>query len=176
MSQLLATGTRVVYDTTDDMTLDQAKQAARDELGGEVGNLASRVAAAELLITPAAIVGTVTSSSAYGSLSTTVTQTATGLSSVQTKQTEIDGRMQTIEESVIIDGSTITIGKSDVPVQNIINETGFEIKEVGGTVLAYAREGKMGAQRLLLEDALIIGGAALKDMQDGHVLLLKYGG
>ena len=37
MSQLLATGTRVVYDTTDDMTLDQAKQAARDELGGEVG-------------------------------------------------------------------------------------------------------------------------------------------
>lgn len=176
MSQLLATGTRVVYDTTDDMTLDQAKQAARDELGGEVGDLASRVAAAELLITPEAIVGTVTSSSAYGSLSTAVTQTATGLSSVQTKQTEIDGRVQTIEESVIIDGSTITIGKSDVPVQNIINETGFEIKEVGGTVLAYAREGKMGAQRLLLEDALIIGGAALKDMQDGHVLLLKYGG
>ena len=65
MSQLLATGTRVVYDTTDDMTLDQAKQAARDELGGEVGNLASRVAAAELLITPAAIVSTVTSSTTY---------------------------------------------------------------------------------------------------------------
>ena len=61
-------------------------------------------------------------------------------------------------------------------MQNIINEPGFEIKEVGGAVLAYAREGKMGAQRLLLEDALIIGGAALKDMQDGHVLLLKYGG
>ena len=84
--------------------------------------------------------------------------------------------MQTIEESVVIDGSTITIGKSDVPVQNIINETGFSIKEVGGSELAYVREGKMGAQRLLLEDALIIGGAALKDMQDGHVLLLKYGG
>jgi hypothetical protein len=139
-------------------------------------SLSTRIAQAEQKITPEAIVGTVTSSSAYGSLSTTVTQTATGLSSVQTKQTEIDGRVQTIEESVIIDGSTITIGKSDVPVQNIINETGFEIKEVGGTVLAYAREGKMGAQRLLLEDALIIGGAALKDMQDGHVLLLKYGG
>lgn len=132
--------------------------------------------AASLILTPEQIKAEVFASTEYGSLSTTVTQTATGLSSVQTKQTEIDGRVQTIEESVIIDGSTITIGKSDVPVQNIINETGFEIKEVGGAVLAYAREGKMGAQRLLLEDALIIGGAALKDMQDGHVLLLKYGG
>jgi len=132
--------------------------------------------AASLILTPEQIKAEVFASTEYGTLSTTVTQTATGLSSVQTKQTEIDGRVQTIEESVVIDGSTITIGKSDVPVQNIINETGFSIKEVGGSELAYVREGKMGAQRLLLEDALIIGGAALKDMNDGHVLLLKYGG
>jgi len=132
--------------------------------------------AASLILTPEQIKAEVFASTEYGTLSTAVTQTATGLSSVQTKQTEIDGRVQTIEESVVIDGSTITIGKSDVPVQNIINETGFSIKEVGGSELAYVREGKMGAQRLLLEDALIIGDAALKDAGDGHVLLLKYGG
>jgi len=131
---------------------------------------------ASLILTPEQIKATVTQSDEYTALSNSVTLNSNELAIVQTETTELEGRVQTIEESVVIDGSTITIGKSDVPVQNIINETGFSIKEVGGSELAYVREGKMGAQRLLLEDELIIGGAALKDMQDGHVLLLKYGG
>jgi len=129
---------------------------------------------AELILTPEEIVQSVVASDEYGTLSTQVTQTANGLSVVQSNTTALDGRVQTIEESVVIDGSTITFGKSDVPVRNIINETGFSIKEVGGSELAYVREGKMGAQRLLLEEAMLIGGLALKDMSNGHVTGFKY--
>ena len=62
---ILARGSRTIYDTSDDMTLDQAKQAAREELGEEVAALTSRVSSAELKITPTAITSTVRESTEY---------------------------------------------------------------------------------------------------------------
>ena len=162
-------------------------QAVKDDLAGDISSTQSGLedlsekldaandAIAQMasqIITPEGIISTVEASAGYQSIKTQVEETATGLSVTNTKVTEVDGRLETIEGSVRIQGSEITLGRSDSPYQNTINEEGFVITEDGQEILAI-RGSKMESARVQISDAIIIGGIAIKTTSDGHVYFLR---
>ena len=107
-------------------------------------------------------------------LQTQVSQTASGLSVVRTQTSSLEGRIETIESGVHIEGSTIGIYSSDSPFQNIITESGWRITENDSPIITCA-ETKLTAPRVQVTDALLIGGLAWKPGNDKHLRLLKYG-
>ena len=127
---------------------------------------------ASQIITPEGIVETVEASAGYQSIKTQVEKNATGLSVTNTKVTDVDGRLEKIEGNVRIQGSEITLGRSDSPYQNTINEEGSVITEDGQEILAI-RGSKMESARVQISDAIIIGGIAIKTTSDGHVYFLR---
>ena len=162
-------------------------QAVKDDLAGDISSTQSGLedlsekldaandAIAQMasqIITPEGIISTVEASAGYQSIKTQVEETATGLSVTNIKVTEVDGRLETIEGSVRIQGSEITLGRSDSPYQNTINEEGFVITEDGQEILAI-RGSKMESARVQISDAIIIGGIAIKTTSDGHVYFLR---
>lgn len=141
-----------------------------DGAQGAVDNVAS------LILTPEQIKATVTQSDEYTTLSNSVTLNSNELAIVQTETTELEGRVETIEESVVIDGATITLTTSDSDYLNVIDSDGWSVKTKSDETLAYAKQGKLGAERIIADDAFIVGNLAMKDAGDGHVLFLRYGG
>ena len=127
---------------------------------------------ASQIITPEGIVATVEASAGYQSIKTQAETAATGVSVINTKVIEVDGRLEKIEGSVRIQGSEITLGRSDSPYQNTINEEGSVITEDGQEILAI-RGSKMESARVQISDAIIIGGIAIKTTSDGHVYFLR---
>nr|DAR23510.1 MAG TPA: tail protein [Caudoviricetes sp.] len=127
---------------------------------------------ASQIITPEGIVATVEASAGYQSIKTQAETAATGVSVINTKVIEVDGRIEKIEGSVRIQGSEITLGRSDSPYQNTINEEGSVITEDGQEILAI-RGSKMESARVQISDAIIIGGVAIKTTSDGHVYFLR---
>lgn len=115
-----------------------------------------------------------TNAAGLKNLQTTVTQTQEGLSVVRTEQTNLEGRVTTIESGVHIEGSEIGIYASNSPFQNIITNTGWTITENDTPVITCA-ETKLSAPRVQINDALMIGGLAIRPSTDKHVRVLKYG-
>lgn len=115
-----------------------------------------------------------TNAAGLKNLQTTVTQTQEGLSVVRTEQTNLEGRVTTIESGVHIEGAEIGIYASDSPFQNIITNTGWTITENDTPVITCA-ETKLSAPRVQINDALMIGDLAIRPGSDKHVRVLKYG-
>ncbi len=111
---------------------------------------------------------------ATATIQTQLIQTKDGLSVVQTTQSELDGRVKTLESGVHIEGAEIGIYTSDSPYRNTITNSGWEISEHGTPVITCA-ETKLTAPRVQITDALIIGITAWKPGTDKHLRLLKYG-
>ena len=110
-----------------------------------------------------------------GALETQLTLTQEGLSIVRTETIPgLEGRVETIESGVHIEGSEIGIYTSDSPFRNTITNNGWVISEDGAPIITCA-ETKLTAPRITVSDAFIIGGLAWKPGEDKHVRLLKYG-
>ena len=108
-------------------------------------------------------------------LETQLTLTQEGLSIVRTETIPgLEGRVETIESGVHIEGSEIGIYTSDSPFRNTITNNGWVISEDGAPIITCA-ETKLTAPRVMVSDAFIIGGLAWKPGTDKHVRLLKYG-
>ena len=108
-------------------------------------------------------------------LETQLTLTQEGLSIVRTETIPgLEGRVETIESGVHIEGSEIGIYTSDSPFRNTITNNGWVISEDGAPIITCA-ETKLTAPRIMVSDAFIIGGLAWKPGTDKHVRLLKYG-
>lgn len=108
-------------------------------------------------------------------LETQLTLTQEGLSVVRTETIPgLEGRVETIESGVHIEGSEIGIYTSDSPFRNTITNNGWVISEDGAPIITCA-ETKLTAPRVMVSDAFIIGGLAWKPGEDKHVRLLKYG-
>lgn len=110
-----------------------------------------------------------------GILETQLTLTREGLSVIQTETIPgLEGRVETIESGVHISGAEIGIYTGDSPFRNTITNSGWVISEDGAPIITCA-ETKLTAPRIVVSDALMIGGLAWKPGTDGHVRLLKYG-
>ena len=110
-----------------------------------------------------------------GILETQMTLTREGLSVIQTETIPgLEGRVETIESGVHISGAEIGIYTGDSPFRNTITNSGWVISEDGAPIITCA-ETKLTAPRIVVSDALMIGGLAWKPGTDGHVRLLKYG-
>ena len=170
---ITGTGWETVNDTSGLAGDISSTQSGLEDLSDKLDAANDAIAQmASQIITPEGIISTVEASAGYQSIKTQVEETATGLSVTNTRVTDVDGRLETIEGSVRIQGSEITLGRSDSPYQNTINEEGFVITEDGQEILAI-RGSKMESARVEISDAIIIGGVAIKTTSDGHVYFLR---
>lgn len=108
------------------------------------------------------------------SMQTVVTQSAAGLSIVQSELLpNITGRLELLESGVHIEGASIGIYRGDSPYRNVITNDGWTISENGAAVITCA-ETKLSAPRVQVTDALMIGGVAWRP-SEAHLRMLKYG-
>lgn len=158
---------KVNVDTVDEIASNvESAFAMAEELENSVTDVQAAVKAAQESAN--------TNATNIKNMQTTVTQTASGLSVVQTKQTDLEGRVETIESGVHIEGSEIGIYASDSPFKNTITNTGWEISENDAPIIICA-ETKLSSPRVQVTDALMIGGLAIRPGADKHVRVLKYG-
>lgn len=160
-------------------SLDETTQMAQDASDTASNTLAKADELEDSLATvdaaaKAAQASANTNAANLTALQTTVTQTINGLSIVQTKQTSLEGRVETIESGVHIEGSEIGIYSSDSPFQNRITNTGWSITENDAAIITCA-ETKLTAPRIQVTDALMLSGLAIRPGSDKHTRILKYG-
>ena len=156
-------------------------QAAADTAQENVDALAGGLEAVDaeledvrgLVLTPDEIQSTVFGATEYQALSSQVSQTAEGLAITQNTVTDIGGRVENLESGVRVGADGIDIYKSDSAYRMHIDNAGWAISADGQETIA-ARESKMFAPRVQVNDALIVGRTAWKAAGDGFSRWLKY--
>ena len=156
-------------------------QAAADTAQENVDALAGGLEAVDaeledvrgLVLTPDEIQSTVFGATEYQALSTQVSQTAIGLTITQNTVTDIGGRVENLESGVHVGADGIDIYKSNSAYRMHIDNAGWAISADGQETIA-ARESKMFAPRVQVNDALIVGRTAWKAAGDGFSRWLKY--
>ena len=127
----------------------------------------------EMVISPEELVSRVTNSTPFQTLQTELSQTASGLTFTQTAVSDIEGRVENLESGVHIGADGIDIYKSNSAYRMHIDNVGWAITGDGQETIA-ARESKMFAPRVQVNDALIMGRTAWKVGSDGFSRWLKY--
>ena len=126
-----------------------------------------------LVLTPDEIQSTVFGATEYQALSSQVSQTAEGLAITQNTVTDIGGRVENLESGVRVGADGIDIYKSDSTFRMHIDNAGWAITDIGQETIA-ARENKIFAPRVQVNDALIVGRMAWKAAGNGFSRWLKY--
>ena len=127
----------------------------------------------ELVVSPEELVSRVTNSTPFQTLQSEVSQTASGLTFTQSAVSDIEGRVESLESGVHIGADGIDIYKSNSAYRMHIDNVGWAITGDGQETIA-ARESKMFAPRVQVNDALIMGSTAWKVGSDGFSRWLKY--
>ena len=127
----------------------------------------------ELVVSPEELVSRVTNSTPFQTLQTELSQTASGLTFTQSAVSDIEGRVENLESGVHIGADGIDIYKSNSAYRMHIDNVGWAITGDGQETIA-ARESKMFAPRVQVNDALIMGRTAWKVGSDGFSRWLKY--
>lgn len=127
----------------------------------------------EMVVSPEEIVSRVTNSTPFQTLQSEVSQTASGLTFTQSAVSDIEGRVESLESGVHIGADGIDIYKSNSAYRMHIDNIGWAITGDGQETIA-ARESKMFAPRVQVNDALIMGRTAWKVGSDGFSRWLKY--
>ena len=149
-------------------------QESVDSLAGSVGAVDAEVDEVRgLILTPDEIKSTVFGSTEHQALSTQVSQTAIGLTITQNTVTDIGGRVENLESGVHVGAGGIDIYKSGSAYRMHIDNAGWAISADGQETIA-ARESKMFAPRVQVNDALIVGRTAWKASGDGFSRWLKH--
>ena len=127
----------------------------------------------EMVVSPEELVSRVTNSTPFQTLQTELSQTASGLTFTQSAVSDIEGRVESLESGVHIGADGIDIYKSNSAYRMHIDNIGWAITGDGQETIA-ARESKMFAPRVQVNDALIMGRTAWKVGSDGFSRWLKY--
>ena len=127
----------------------------------------------EMVVSPEELVSRVTNSTPFQTLQSEVSQTASGLTFTQSAVSDIEGRVENLESGVHIGADGIDIYKSNSAYRMHIDNVGWAITGDGQETIA-ARESKMFAPRVQVNDALIMGRTAWKVGSDGFSRWLKY--
>lgn len=127
----------------------------------------------EMVVSPEELVSRVTNSTPFQTLQSEVSQTASGLTFTQSAVSDIEGRVESLESGVHIGADGIDIYKSNSAYRMHIDNVGWAITGDGQETIA-ARESKMFAPRVQVNDALIMGRTAWKVGSDGFSRWLKY--
>ena len=127
----------------------------------------------EMVVSPEELVSRVTNSTPFQTLQTELSQTASGLTFTQSAVSDIEGRVENLESGVHIGADGIDIYKSNSAYRMHIDNVGWAITGDGQETIA-ARESKMFAPRVQVNDALIMGRTAWKVGSDGFSRWLKY--
>ena len=127
----------------------------------------------EIVVAPDELVARVTSSTAFQQMQTEVSQTASGLTFTQSAVSDIEGRVESLESGVHIGADGIGIYRSDYPYQMQMGAGGWAIRN-GDVETIAARESKMFAPRVQVNDALIMGRTAWKVGSDGRLRWIRY--
>ena len=127
----------------------------------------------EMVVSPEELVSRVTNSTPFQTLQSKVSQTASGLTFTQSAVSDIEGRVESLESGVHIGADGIDIYKSNSAYRMHIDNVGWAITGDGQETIA-ARESKMFAPRVQVNDALIMGRTAWKVGSDGFSRWLKY--
>ena len=154
-----------------------AADAAQENVDALAGGLEAVDAELEdvrgLVLTPDEIQSTVFGATEYQALSSQVSQTAEGLAITQNTVTDIGGRVENLESGVRVGADGIDIYRSGSAYRMHIDNAGWAITGDGQETIA-ARESKMFAPRVQVNDALIVGRTAWKAAGDGFSRWLKY--
>ena len=147
-----------------------AADAAQENVDALAGGLEAVDAELEdvrgLVLTPDEIQSTVFGATEYQALSSQVSQTAEGLAITQNTVTDIGGRVENLESGVRVGADGIDIYRSGSAYRMHIDNAGWAITGDGQETIA-ARESKMFAPRVQVNDALIVGRTAWKAAGDG---------
>lgn len=127
----------------------------------------------ELVVSPDELVSRVTASTAFQTLQSEVSQTASGLTFTQSAVSDIEGRVESLESGVHIGADGIGIYRSDYPYQMQLGAGGWAIRNGDAETIA-ARESKMFAPRVQVNDALIMDRTAWKIGSDGCLRWIRY--
>ena len=127
----------------------------------------------EMVVSPEELVSRVITSTPFQTLQSEVSQTASGLTFTQSAVSDIEGRVENLESGVHIGADGIDIYKSNSAYRMHIDNVGWAITGDGQETIA-ARESKMFAPRVQVNDALIMGRTAWKVGSDGFSRWLKY--
>ena len=127
----------------------------------------------EMVVSPEELVSRVTNSTPFQTLQSEVSQTASGLTFTQSAVSDIEGRVENLESGVHIGADGIDIYKSNSAYRMHIDNIGWAITGDGQETIA-ARESKMFAPRVQVNDALIMGRTAWKVGSDGFSRWQKY--
>lgn len=127
----------------------------------------------EMVVSPEELVSRVTNSTPFQTLQSEVSQTASGLTFTQSAVSDIGGRVENLESGVHIGADGIDIYKSNSAYRMHIDNVGWAITGDGQETIA-ARESKMFAPRVQVNDALIMGRTAWKVGSDGFSRWQKY--
>lgn len=130
----------------------------------------------EMVISPEELVSRVTNSTAFQEMQTEISQNAQGvtfITSIVSGENGLEERVESLESGVHIGADGIDIYKSNSAYRMHIDNIGWAITGDGQETIA-ARESKMFAPRVQVNDALIMGRTAWKVGSDGFSRWLKY--
>ena len=114
----------------------------------------------EQIITPEGVVSIVAASDGYQALVNMANQSADGLELVRVTVSNLNGRVETLEEGVHIEGSNVGLYSSGSPFRMDIDHTGIGISENGQPTIT-VRESRADIPRITTQ-TLILGGFAYR--------------
>ena len=166
-----------IEQTQQAISLRATKEEVEDSIEAVTGSVDAVSQAVEelgeLVVSPEELVSRVTTSTAFQTLQSEVSQTANGLTFTQSAVSDIEGRVESLESGVHIGADGIGIYRSDYPYQMQLGAGGWAIRNGDAETIA-ARESKMFAPRVQVNDALIMGRTAWKVGSDGFSRWQKY--
>ena len=118
----------------------------------------------EQIITPEGVVSIVAASDGYQALVNMASQSADGLELVQTTVSNLNGRVETLEEGVHVEGSNVGLYSSGSPFRMDIDHTGIGITENGQPTIT-VRESRADIPRITTQ-TLIMGGFAYRAVEN----------
>ena len=114
----------------------------------------------EQIITPEGVVSIVAASDGYQALVNMASQSADGLELVRKTVSTLNGRVETLEEGVHVEGSNVGLYSSGSPFRMDIDHTGIGITENGQPTIT-VRESRADIPRITTQ-TLILGGFAYR--------------
>ena len=166
-----------IEQTQQAISLRATKEEVEDSIEAVTGSVDAVSQAVEelgeLVVSPDELVSRVTTSTAFQTLQSEVSQTANGLTFTQSAVSDIEGRVENLESGVHIGADGIGIYRSDYPYQMQLGAGGWAIRNGDAETIA-ARESKMFAPRVQVNDALIMDRTAWKIGSDGCLRWIRY--
>lgn len=169
-----------IEQTQQAISLRATKEEVEDSIEAVTGSVDAVSQAVEelgeLVVSPEELVSRVTTSTAFQQLQTEVSQNAQGvtfITSIVSGENGLEGRVESLESGVHIGADGIGIYRSDYPYQMQLGAGGWAIRNGDAETIA-ARESKMFAPRVQVNDALIMDRTAWKIGSDGCLRWIRY--